>query len=123
MRGRDKINICGSPCLKVKKNFGKMLYTYLSANIRARDYMILAEDTAQITAGKEDSSRTAVAGDTGFLPKVEGGSGQIKLGGNTAASRLPGRSIDTAAPRAETAGSIVRKERIAHKLLQKIKTR
>ena len=58
--------------------------------------MVLAEDTLQVTAGKENCAGTCDAGNTGFLPIVQGGPGSSQLRRPTAEAHLACQAVHMA---------------------------
>ena len=68
---RDKVDICGTLFLQIKKNFRKPRRSDFFAGKSERDIMVLTVDTAQRTSGKKYGSGAARPADAWFFPIVQ----------------------------------------------------
>ncbi len=68
---RHKIDVVGTFCLKLQKNFGKAGDGNFLSGFAAADLPVLTEKTAHGTTGKKDRTGAFLAGNAWLLPKMK----------------------------------------------------
>lgn len=115
MRAGHEVDVVGAHFLKRQHGVGKVLRGIDFSGKRigsgrglpllAADQIVLAEDTAEITARKEDGAGTGRSGKAGLFPHVKTDSRDMKLRRHGAETRLL-PPVDPAGTRTEAAGRI-----------------
>ena len=105
MSRRHEIYIVRAVTLQAEHYISELVNSNLFSNSAARYFAILAKYALERTPRKEDSSRSALTADYGFLPHMKRGARYIYVGRHTAKSdrSVP---IHSAFSRAEGAGLI-----------------
>lgn len=98
MGGVNQINVVCPLSNQLMKNFQKTFPGNDTPIMMVTDGIILAKDTAQSAAGKEDGTGPIGTGQTGFFPMMEGGTGHDGQGGHGTPAGSFGFGAQGAAP-------------------------
>ena len=104
MGRRHQIDVFRALLLQFQKYFAKALCADDFPGFPAGYGLVLTVDAAKAAAGKEDGAGTALAGDAGFFPHVERGSGDGEIGRCVAAACPAGGAVDMTEAGTEGAG-------------------
>ena len=74
--GVDEVDVVGALGDEILTDLPQALHGDSFSKILMADLLVLTEHTAKTAAGKKHRSRSPCAGDGGFLPLVEGRTGQ-----------------------------------------------
>lgn len=105
VRGRDQINIDAPSCLQAQKNLPQGLNGDFLALMQLADVIILAINTPQIAAGKEDRAGAAASDQNAFLAEMRSETADDRLGPDSAIALLSGGAVDAAATRTKDAAA------------------
>jgi len=104
MGGSDEIDIGAGDILQLEHRLGQLFDCYLAAVAMMADVEVLAEDTAEIAAGKENSARAATAYEDAFFAEVGANGANEGHIADAAKTSLAFTAKDFAHARAERAG-------------------
>jgi hypothetical protein len=104
VRGGNEVDIDATETLKVEHDLGELIDGEVAAATAVADVGILAEDAAEIAAGKEDRARSAGADEDGFFAEVRAGRADAGSGADAAKTGLLVAAMGTAATGTEGAG-------------------
>ena len=104
VRRRHQINIVGALVLQFQHNLDQALRRNLKAKIAGRDLVVLAVDTFERAAAKEDRARTGLARDRRLLPHMKRGAGHPECVVSTADAVRALIARRTATARTQMAG-------------------
>ena len=103
MDGGHQIDIVYPLLLQGEDAVGQHLLGDGLAHALTADLAVLAEDTAKITARKEDGTRASRSADGGLLPEVGGDTGNAEAVRHTAYAKLSRGAVNTASAGAQKA--------------------
>lgn len=78
MRRRHQVDVIGALVLQLQHNLDQALGRNLKPEIARRDLVVLAIDTFERAAAKEDRARTGLARDRRLLPHMERRAGHLE---------------------------------------------
>ena len=98
VRRRHQVDVIGALVLQLQHNLDQTLGRNLKPKIARRDLVVLAIDTFERAAAKEDRARTGLARDRRLLPHMKRGAGHLErvVGTAYAARTLVARRTATA---------------------------
>jgi hypothetical protein len=103
VRGGHKIYVVASSALKFEHHFGQLVCRCAGAVREMADVVVLAENAAEIAAGKKDRSRAVRAHKWGFFSEVRPVTGQDGLAPGATVAEFVFEPVGPAVTRAEVA--------------------
>ena len=96
MGGSYQIDVIGTLCLKIQKNFGQAPACQGKPGFTMGNRLVLTENAAHTTATEKNGTGTGLPGDTGLFPEMESCPRSTDLGALATDTNLSCYAVDLA---------------------------